>query len=449
MSHFGITCPEPSGHLNPMLALARELQRRGHRVTFYLRPIGQPKVEQAGFACRTFGVAEFPPEVSRAAYRRLAELSGIRALLHTLKLFRRATDVLLRDLPVLVREDGIEALLVDQTLGAGETVAEVTRLPYAVICTSVPMQGEPTIPPFHMSWRYRTDRWGVVRNQIAYRVLGRLARPTRNVLNEHRLRLGLRPTGDVNASASPWAQICLEPAEFEFPRRHLPECMHFTGPLTDPSTRVAVDFPYDKLDGRPLVYASLGTMQNRQRYIFQRIARACASLDVQLVMSLGGGCEPGDLGVLPGSPLVVSFAPQLDLLKRAALCITHAGMNTTMECLAEGVPMVAIPITNDQPGVAARIAWTGCGEFLCPRRLRVRRLHDLIRKVLEEPKYREAALQMRDAIVRAGGVKRAADIVEQITSFTLTGEAARLRSERQASESAISPSDSAPGEAAS
>ena len=111
--------------------------------------------------------------------------------------------------------------------------------------------------------------------------------------------------------------------------------------------------------------------------------------------------------------------------------------------------MVAIPIANDQPGVAARIAWTGCGEFLSPRRLRAGRLRDLIHKVMQDPKYRDAARRMRDAIERAGGVKRAADIVEQITSSAPTNEAARFPSQRQASASAISTPDSARREPAS
>lgn len=65
-----------------------------------------------------------------------------------------------------------------------------------------------------------------------------------------------------------------------------------------------------------------------------------------------------------GESIVVEFAPQLELLKCAALCITHAGLNTALECLSNGLPMVAIPITNDQPGVAARSEWMGTGEMV-------------------------------------------------------------------------------------
>jgi zeaxanthin glucosyltransferase len=98
-----------------------------------------------------------------------------------------------------------------------------------------------------------------------------------------------------------------------------------------------VDFAWERLNGRPLVYASLGTLQNGSEEIFRIIASACAGLDVQLVISLGGGLDPERLGVLSGDPLVVRYAPQLEIVKRAAAVITHAGLNTTLESLAEGV----------------------------------------------------------------------------------------------------------------
>ena len=67
------------------------------------------------------------------------------------------------------------------------------------------------------------------------------------------------------------------------------------------------------------------------------LPKVCAGLDVQLVLSLGGGGKPEDMEELAGEPIVVEFAPQLELLKRAALCITHAGLNTALECLSNGV----------------------------------------------------------------------------------------------------------------
>jgi UDP:flavonoid glycosyltransferase YjiC (YdhE family) len=101
------------------------------------------------------------------------------------------------------------------------------------------------------------------------------------------------------------------------------------------------------------------------------------------------------------------------LLKRAALCITHAGLNTVLESLGQAVPMVAIPIGYDQPGVASRIAHHGVGEFLEVEDLTVDRLHGLIQKVLEEPAYRDQALYFRSVITRTRGLDIAADALER------------------------------------
>ena len=89
-------------------------------------------------------------------------------------------------------------------------------------------------------------------------------------------------------------------------------------------------------------------------------------------------------------------------------------MNTALESLSNGVPMVAIPIANDQPGVAARIAWTGTGEVVPLPKLTSLRLQAEVKKVLTEDSYKQNAVRLQAAILRAGGVTRAADIVEQV-----------------------------------
>lgn len=92
-------------------------------------------------------------------------------------------------------------------------------------------------------------------------------------------------------------------------------------------------------------------------------------------------------------------------------------MNTTLESLSNGVPMVAIPVANDQPGVAARIAYTGVGEVVALKELSVPKLRSAIVKVLTQESYRKRAIEMQGAIVGAGGVKKAADIIEQAVRY--------------------------------
>jgi zeaxanthin glucosyltransferase len=412
MSHFGVICPELSGHLNPMTAVARELQRRGHRVTFYQRLTSKKRLEAAGFGYRPFAVDEFALDAIAAEQKQLAELSGLAAMNFTVNLIGRRTTACLREVPGMMREDGVDMVLVDQVCREGATIAQQLGRKHVIICNALMLNYEPDVPPFCTDWKYRPGFFRRLRNRAFDKVLQRIARPMRKPINEHRKTLGLPPLKGYLDAQLPAAEISQVPAEFDFPRTRLHATFHYTGPAIDESLREKGDFPFNKLDGRPLIYASLGTLQNRLAPVFAAIAEACQDLPLQLVLSLGGGCKLESLPKLAGSPLVVEFAPQLQLLKQAKLCITHAGLNTALESLAQAVPMVAIPITNDQPGVAARIDYTGSGRFIALKKLNVPRLKAAIETVLNEPSYAANAKRLQTAIQQTGGPRRAAEIIE-------------------------------------
>jgi MGT family glycosyltransferase len=131
------------------------------------------------------------------------------------------------------------------------------------------------------------------------------------------------------------------------------------------------------------------------------------------VISLGGGIDPARLGKLAGDPLVVRFAPQLEILKRTALVITHGGLNTVLEALCEGVPLVFVPLGNDQPGVAARVKARGAGVVVPRRRLNRARLRKAVMLALYDARYRQAAQALQRAIQPLDGPGLAADLIEQ------------------------------------
>ena len=162
------------------------------------------------------------------------------------------------------------------------------------------------------------------------------------------------------------------------------------------------------------MYASLGTLLNQHQALYRHILDACAPLPVQLVLSLGGGVKPEAYQHLPGKPVVVSYAPQRELLKRVQLTISHAGLNTTLESLWEGTPLVAIPITFEQPAIAARIRWTGTGDFISPKSLNTEALREMIVQVMRDARYRSAAQKMKVRLREADGCSRAAEIIEQV-----------------------------------
>ena len=105
--------------------------------------------------------------------------------------------------------------------------------------------------------------------------------------------------------------------------------------------------------------------------------------------------------------------PQLELLKQATVCITHAGLNTALESLAQGVPQLAIPVTYDQPGVAARIAHKRTGVVTSLDKLSAHHLAFLLNEVLTNPTYRENARKLQKAITEANGLSLAADLIEK------------------------------------
>ena len=103
----------------------------------------------------------------------------------------------------------------------------------------------------------------------------------------------------------------------------------------------------------------------------------------------------------------------MELLKRATVCITHAGLNTVLESLAQGVPQLAIPTAYDQPGVAARIAHKKTGVVTSLAELTADHLAGVLREVLNEPGYRANARKLQKAIAEANGLSVAADLIEE------------------------------------
>ena len=414
MAHIGILCPTLTGHLNPMIAIGRELQRRSHRVTIIGFSDGKNKVVAAGLNFLVIGMNQFPQGSTRESLKTLGELNGLAALTYSLRLIEQATAILLEESPAAIAATTIDCLLVDQSLYSGSTVAQVLDLPFITVCCALMFNPEPDVPPFFTTWRYHRAAWARLRNQAGYQLLAVLARGQIRQIARYRQQQHLPALNYKHDTYSTLAQICQQPAAFEFPRQSLPACFHFVGPCIDLNSRERAAFPFNQLTGQPLIYAALGTLQNQLLWLFEAIARACQSLAVQLVIALGGGTQPEALPTLPGSPLVVGYAPQVELLQKAALTITHAGMNTVLESLSNGVPMVAIPITNDQPGVAARIAWTRTGELIPPRSLTIPKLHRKIHQVLTHPLYRANAVRLQQVIQATKGPQQAADIIEHV-----------------------------------
>lgn len=412
MAHLAIIVPEESGHFHPMASLGRELVRRGHRATVFGTLDGRRQSLAAGFEFTAIGERRFPVGSRERFAELLGRLSGRAGTAATVREGVARGRMMLDELPDALSSSRIDLLLADQIYFCGRSVAERVGIGLVTVCDALMFNGEPGVPPPIFGHDYSPAWWARLRNRLLWAGLRYYGRPLLDMLNERRRDWKLPPHRDFLDAESQTLVLSQTPAAFEFPRERLPASYRLVGPLIDPTARPPVDFPYDRLNGRPLVYASLGTLQTRLRHVYQTIAEACVGVDAQLVLACGGAID--DLGSnLPEDIIAVPYAPQLELLDRAALVVTHAGLNTTLESLMRGLPMVALPITNDQPGVAARIVHHGVGLRIPLDRLSVERLRAAVRRGLADETLRTAARRMQVAIGPAGGLQAAADAVER------------------------------------
>ena len=415
-----------SGHLNPMTTLARKLQARGNDVVFISVPDAEPVLRAANLKFVPFCEQEYPAGSIAQEWSSVAKLHGEEVLRHSAReLVPGLCKATLEHLPEKIAEAGVEALVLDKVYFYVEVVAMQLGIPYVHIWNVLHIDFSGATPPSIFGWTHETTPEALARNVEGLKIAGEILSPMAEVAKPYAEKAGLQiDWNDPAATLSKLAVITQTPREFDFPNIDWPAAFHYAGPFHDDAGREKVPFPWDKLIRAPLVFASMGTLVNGLEYVYRTILDAVRHLSgVQVVLSVGRNIDLDDLGPIPSNTLVVSTAPQIELLKRATLCITHAGLNTTLEALAQGVPMVAIPIGYDQPGVAARIAYHGVGEVLQLQDLTAARLAELIQRVRSNQSYHDRARYLQKVIAQTRGLDLAAEVIERAFGISPTADA--------------------------
>ena len=207
--------------------------------------------------------------------------------------------------------------------------------------------------------------------------------------------------------------------------------MHFQGDSTEENKlveHILNDFHENKTHEnvkkqKHLIYASLGTVFIREKEIYFKLIQGFKEfinenkhLDVKIIFSIGQYVYDSLKNVeIPNEILIVKFAPQIEILKRASLCITHSGMNTTSEAVHYGVPMICLPNAADQPWVAYRISdELGLGIRLHTPTVSPNQIKDAITKVINDTSFRKRALVYQNLSNSLNGSKNFAEEVINI-----------------------------------
>jgi MGT family glycosyltransferase len=188
----------------------------------------------------------------------------------------------------------------------------------------------------------------------------------------------------------------------------------FVGPvIRRPAVAGLFDWEqFHRMTGGPRILVSIGTTfdhRDKKEFLGKVIAAfGNEPLSVVLVS------DPLLIQEWPDNFLVQGRVPQLELLSQLDAVVCHGGHNTVCEALTYGLPLVVLPIAYDQSHVASRVVQTECGMRLNFKRFRIADLRGAVWEVLREAKYRLAAERIGASFRAAGGVERAAELLEEM-----------------------------------
>lgn len=378
-----IVVPPLVGHINPTIALGRALLARGHEVTWcgYATLLAERVPEGGALWALSHGMDD----------RALAEVKARGLGLRGAAAFKFLWEDLFFPLSRAMLPGVREALAAvapgvvvhDQQAFAGALAARLEGVPFVTSAATSAQLADP------------------------FDALPQLRSWLEDGLCE--LQRGAGLDASAQGVLSPAGILAWSTRALVGPEAALPPQTVLVGPAI--GARREAPFPWERLDGRPLVFVSLGTVSGEvgQRF-FQVVAAAFRAMpELQGVL-----VAPPDVVEAPANLICSPFVPQLELLARAAACVCHAGHNTVVEALAQGLPLVVAPVRDDQPVVAAQVVQAGAGVRVKFGRVNADKLVESIRTVLSDPGHREAARRIADSFAEAGGPVRAAEVVEQV-----------------------------------
>ncbi|MDA3647224.1 glycosyl transferase [Saccharopolyspora indica] len=386
------------GHLNPSLPIVRELVSRGVEVTYCTSAEFREQVEAAGCEFR-----EYPRDVFGSAT--IAEATRLGGPVRVAGEVLKAAEVFVPFLLAEFEAERPDAVVFDSNALWGRMAAAKLGLPMISLMTTV-LIGTKEMPG--MTFR----EWTTMLREVIPNVTGPIAtrrRVQRRFGKETYPSSGLPMRGDLTLFPVPeWMQP---------PSPSIDDTCRFVGP-TIPAAGQHLDPELARfLDGPgPLVLVSLGTLHTGTEAFFRTCFEALSDLPIRALLATGARSDPALLGAPPENVLLRQSIPQLEVLRKAAAFVTHGGMNSALEGLACGVPLVVVPQQAEQlligKAIADRGAATVLRHNLSHRPVPPEELRAAVRQALTDPSHRAAARNLSATLAEGGGAPAAADHIQ-------------------------------------
>ena len=387
MSRIAFFCIPAHGHTNPTLGVVRELTRRGHEVVYYSYRPFQKQIEETGarfVACDDFDAEQHltPEEGARIG----SDLAlSTRVLVDT----TLALDELVCGEMARLRPDCIVA---DSMAVWGKAVAQKLGIPFVCSTTTFAFNQASAKIMKHSGKELLSMliSMGKVSRQI--KRLQEHGYPVKNILDI----IASDDNTDTIVFTSPQFQPCSETFSDKYA---------FVGPSIRPVT-----CPVEKKREK-LVYISMGTVNNDLLPLYRSCIDALKESPYQIILSVGTQVEMAAFGKLPEHVEVYPTVDQIGVLEQTDVFLTHCGMNSASEGLYFGVPLVMLPKTTEQGGVAARVEQLGAGLRL--KQTTPEAIRAAVETVLSTPSYGENAQTIAAGFRACSGAAGAADKIER------------------------------------
>jgi len=419
MSRILVAASPAPGHVNPLIAIAESLSKRGHRVTFNSADIFRSKAESAGLHFVPLqGKANLDYHLlDRNFPERKTIEPGMPQLNYDMKyIFGDWIPDQYRGIKEIIEGQDIDLLITDFLfLGAFPLLLNSKEpRPPVLACGIAPvLMRTPDSSPFAGP---DSTPEGLLRNAEHNREFEELLTPAKEYIDEILQGCGASPTPMFFMDAMyllPDAFVQPTAAEFEYPMRDKPESFHFVGPAL-PEHPTSVEEPewLKQIDGsRPVIFVTQGTIANHDfNQLVNPTMQALADEDVDVIVTADGG-DMESIVTTPNSH-VEQYLPYHLILPKADIFITNGGYYGVQQALSYGVPVISGGATEDKPFVSARVAWSGVGINLQTGTPTPEQILAAVRQVLDDKKYRDGAKTMQQNYARYKAMDRITEIAE-------------------------------------